>query len=86
MPLSLNNPKTFTLDKVIIDKFEVTPEGSFVTIHFSKGYENELGQFIPVEYSRVDFNAVNFETSLYEAVKNKLYQLLTEHINSPVQP
>jgi len=83
MPISLDTPKIFTLDKIKIDKFEVVPESGFVIIHFSKGYENELGNFISVEQSRADFYSVEFEPNLYQSVKDKLYNMLVTHINSP---
>jgi len=81
MPISLNNPKSFVIDKVKITKFEVTPEFGHVVIHFSRGYENEAGEFIAKEFDRADFKDVVFEDSLYESVKNKLYELLNSSIN-----
>ena len=84
MPISLDTPKTFILDKIRIDKFEVIPESGSVVIHFSNGYENELGQFISVESLRADFQSVEFEPTLYQSVKNTLYEMLLEYINSPI--
>lgn len=83
MPITLNSPKSFVLDKVQITKFEVTPSFGHVTIHFSKGYETETGEFVAKEFDRVDFKGVEFEESLYSSVKAKLYELLDSSVNPP---
>jgi len=81
MPISINNPESFIIDKVKITKFEVTPEFGHVVIHFSRGYENESGEFIAKEFDSAYFKHTVFEDSLYESVKNKLYGLLNSSIN-----
>jgi hypothetical protein len=82
MPISLNSPKSFVLDKVQITKFEVTPSFGHVVIHFSKGYETETGEFVAKEFDRVDYKGVEFEESLYDSVKKKLYELLDSSVNA----
>lgn len=84
MPVILNEPKTLILNKLKIDRFEVSPEGGIVTIHFSKGYEDESGKFISIEFLKADFYDVQFDSNLYESVKNTLYQMLIEHLNLSV--
>lgn len=84
MPLNLTSPKTFTLDKVKISKFEVSVNGNsnVVTIHYAIGYENESGEFVEKDFFREDLQDVTFSAELYESVKNKLYELLNSKINN----
>lgn len=81
MPVILNDAKTLKLDKLKITRFEVQPESGIVIIHYSKGYENEDGQFIEIEFSRVEFQDVTFDPNLYESVKTTLYQMLIQNLN-----
>ena len=82
MPITLNNPQSFVLDKVKITKFEVTPGENHLIIHFSRGYETETGEFVAKEFDRISFKGVIFEENLYESVKTKLYELLNSRVNA----
>lgn len=88
MPLNLNEPKTFTLDKVKISKFEVSikDNSNVVTIHYAIGYENESGEFVTKNFSREDIKNVEFDVNLYESVKTKLYELLDSKVNAVSEP
>lgn len=88
MPINLNQPKTFTLDKVKISKFEVTinDNSNVVTIHYAIGYENESGDFVAKNFSREDIPNVEFDVNLYENVKLKLYELLDSRVNVISEP
>jgi hypothetical protein len=83
MPLTLNSPETIVIDTVKITQFVVTPESGLVTIHYSLGFIDGSGNFVSKEHDKVDLANVEFEQPLYEAVKNKLYSLLNDKINSP---
>ena len=80
MPISLNQPSTITIDKLRIDQFTISPKEKSVTIHFSKGYEDAGGNFIPKEYNRADLKDVEFDHTMYESVKNSLYSLLSSYL------
>ena len=80
MPISLTQPSTITIDKLRIDQFTINPKEKSVTIHFSKGYEDVDGNFVPKEYSRADLKEVEFDHSIYESVKNSLYGLLSSYL------
>ena len=77
MPISITPSATFTIDKVRIDEFAVRPQNKTVIIHFSRGYEDAEGNFIPKEFDRVDVKNVDFDPTLYSQVKDTLYSLLT---------
>jgi hypothetical protein len=85
MPISLNNPITIIVDKVRIDQFSVSPQRKSVTIHFSKGHEDASGNFVPHEYDRVDLENLDFDPTLYNQVKDYLYQLLSARLNPQSQ-
>jgi hypothetical protein len=88
MPLSLVQSQSFTLDKVKISRFDVTVQDNFtvVRIHYSIGYEDESGNFVAKEFSRVDIPNVEFDANLYENVKTKLYELLDSKVNAAGDP
>jgi len=80
MPLDVT-PTTITLDKVRIEQFTVNAQLNAVMIHYSRGYNDENGQYVAKEYDRVDLKDVSFEQGLYDQVKNALYSMLNVHLN-----
>ena len=85
MPISLNQPTIVTIDKLRIDQFIVHPKNKTITIHYSKGYEDQDGNYVPKEFAGLDLRDVEFDPTLYSQVKDVLYSLLTtelEEINS----
>jgi len=87
MPLSLNTAQTIVLDTVKIDQFQVTPEGGNVVIHYSIGHVDGEGNFVAKKYDSMVWKGVEFESTLYDTVKAKLYDLLGSHLNPvPVEP
>jgi hypothetical protein len=50
-------------------------------VHFSKGYEDVNGQYVPQEYNHVNFLDVSFDPELYNQVKQTLYAMLDAHLN-----
>lgn len=86
MPLTLTNVETIVLDSVKIEQFSVMPEGGLVTIHYSIGHIDESGNFVAKKFDRMDLKGVEFEQSLYDAVKAKLYSLLDSQLNTPTGP
>ena len=81
MPLNIT-PTTITLDKVRVEQFTVSPQIGAVMIRYSKGCEDENGQYVPQEYDHVNFDGVDFDANLYDQVKSALYALLESHLNS----
>ena len=81
MPIILNTPVTFVIDKVRIEEFSINPQANSVTIHYSKGYEDIDGKFFTKESSRVDVKDVAFDPALYQQVKAALYLLLYNEVN-----
>lgn len=80
MPLDIT-PNTITLDKVRIEQFTVSPQLNAVMVQYSKGYDDANGQYVPKEYTHVNFTDVSFDQTLYEQVKNTLYSMLSSHLN-----
>lgn len=80
MPLDVT-PNTITLDKVRIEQFTVSPQLNAVMIHYSRGYNDENGQYVAKEYDRVDLKDVSFEQGLYDQAKDTLYELLATHLS-----
>ena len=81
MPIILNTPVTFVVDKVRIEEFSINAQSNNVTIHYSKGYEDNDGKFVAKESSRVDVKDVAFDPDLYQQVKTALYVLLSNEVN-----
>lgn len=81
MPIILNTPLTFIVDKVRIEEFSINAQSNNVTIHYSKGYEAVDGKFVVKESSRVDVKDVAFDPTLYQQVKAALYSLLSNEVN-----
>jgi len=79
VPLDVT-PTTITLDKVRIEQFTVSPQLNAVMIHYSRGYNDENGQYVAKEYDRVDLKDVSFEQGLYDQVKDTLYELLSSKL------
>lgn len=79
MPLDVA-PNTITLDKVRIEQFTVSPQYSTVMIQYSKGYNDENGQYVPKQYENVNFTDLTFDQTLYDQVKNALYSMLQQHL------
>lgn len=79
MPLDIT-PNTITLDKVRIEQFTVSPQHSTVMIQYSKGYNDENGQYVPKQYENVNFTDLTFDQTLYDQVKNALYSMLQQHL------
>jgi hypothetical protein len=82
MPLNLNTPIIATLDKVRVEQFTVSPQLGTVMIHYSKGYDDENGQYIAREYASENFEDVVFDSALYDLVKTALYDLLNTKLNN----
>lgn len=80
MPISLSTPITVTMDKVRIEEFSVNAQNNFITIHFSKGYEDDTGQFVAKESGRADLKNVTVDPALYEQIKDALYSLLSNEL------
>ena len=80
MPLDVT-PNTITLDKVRIEQFTVSPQLNAVMIHYSRGYNDENGQYVAKEHDRVDLKDVSFEQGLYDQAKDTLYELLATHLS-----
>lgn len=80
MPLDVT-PTTITLDKIRIEQFTVSPQIGAVMIKYSKGYNDENGQYVPKEYESENFSDVTFDATLYEQVKSALYALLESKFN-----
>jgi len=49
-------------------------------IHYSRGYNNENGQYVAKEYDHMNFENVSFDPALYEQVKNVLYTMLQQQL------
>ncbi len=81
MPIILNTPVTFVVDKVRIEEFSINAQSNNVTIHYSKGYEDVDGKFVTKESSRVDVKDAAFDPTLYQQVKEALYSLLSVEVN-----
>jgi hypothetical protein len=81
MPIILNTPVTFVVDKVRIEEFSINAQSNNVTIHYSKGYEDVDGKFVTKESSRVDVKDAAFDPTLYQQVKEALYSLLSNEVN-----
>lgn len=81
MPLTLNSKETIVLDTAKITQFTVAPEGGAVIIHYAVGYVDSQGQFVAKRHENTTFKGVEFESSLYDAVKIKLYDLLDSRLN-----
>jgi len=81
MPIILNTPVTFVVDKVRIEEFSINAQSNNVTIHYSKGYEDVDGKFVTKESSRVDVKDAAFDPTLYQQVKEALYLLLSNEVN-----
>lgn len=79
MPLDIT-PNTITLDKVRIEQFTVSPQDATLMIHYSKGCNDENGQYVPKEYDHASFKNIVFNQDLYEAVKSALYIKLNEYL------
>ena len=82
MPLNLTSPTTVVLDKVRVEQFTVSPQLGTVMIHYSKGHNDENGQYIAREYASENFEDVVFDSTLYDLVKNALYDLLNTKLNN----
>jgi hypothetical protein len=82
MPITLSEPTTVTIDKLRIDLFSVDAQTNAVTIHFSRGYEDAGGNFVPKEFSRVDVKNMVFDPDLYSQVKDLLYATLVNELNA----
>jgi len=80
MPLDVT-PNTITLDKVRIEQFTVSPQLNAVMIHYSRGYNDENGQYVAKEHDSVNLKDVSFEQGLYDQVKDTLYELLATHLS-----
>jgi len=80
MPLDVT-PNTITLDKVRIEQFTVSPQLNAVMIHYSRGYNDENGQYVTKEFDSVDIKGTSFNASLYEEVKTTLYNLLMSKLS-----
>jgi hypothetical protein len=81
MPIILNTPVTFVVDKVRIEEFSINAQSNNVTIHYSKGYEDVDGKFVIKESSTVDIKNAAFDLILYQQVKAILYSLLSVEVN-----
>lgn len=81
MPLSLTTPVTTVLDQVRVEQFTVSPQLNTVMIHYSRGSNDENGQYVPREYASANFENVTFDQNLYESVKAALYDLLGSQFN-----
>lgn len=81
MPADLNTPVTTILDKVRVEQFTVSPQLGTVMIHYSIGNNDENGQYIPKEYASINFEEQTFDPTLYEQVKQALYDLLATKLN-----
>ena len=81
MPIILNTPLTFVVDKVRIEEFSINAQSNNVTIHYSKGYEDGDGNFVAKESSRVDVKNAAFDPTLYQQVKAVLYSFLSSEVN-----
>jgi len=79
MPLDVT-PNTITLDKVRIEQFTVSPQLNAVMIHYSRGYNDENGQYVAKEYAYENFENITFNETLYEQVKTALYELLATKV------
>jgi len=79
VPLDVT-PNTITLDKVRIEQFTVSPQLNAVMIHYSRGYNDENGQYVAKEYDSVNLKDVSFEQGLYDQVKDTLYELLSSKL------
>ena len=82
MPLNLTSPTTVVLDKVRGEQFTVSPQLGTVMIHYSKGHDDENGQYIAKEYAYENFEEVAFDSTLYNLVKDALYDLLSDKLNN----
>jgi hypothetical protein len=82
MPVNLQNTTTIIIDKIRIDQFSVDVRNNIITIHFSKGSENELGEFIVQSFDRIDIVNANIDPTLHAQVKDSLYTLLLDKLNS----
>lgn len=81
MAKTLNNAETVTLNKLQIEKFEVHPQSTRTVVHYSLGYDNSTGEYVPVQMSFIDLPDVSFDTTLYGQVKESLYTILMNHLN-----
>ena len=81
MPLNLNAPITTVLDQVRVEQFTVSPQLNTVMIHYSRGNNDENGQYVAREYASANFEDVVFDQNLYESVKSALYDLLEARLN-----
>lgn len=81
MPIILNTPITFVVDKVRIEEFSINAQSNNITIHYSKGYEDVDGKFVIKESSIVDIKNAAFDPILYQQVKTILYSLLSVEVN-----
>jgi len=81
MPIILNTPITFVVDKVRIEEFSINAQSNNITIHYSKGYEDVDGKFVIKESSTVDIKNAAFVPILYQQVKTILYSLLSVEVN-----
>lgn len=81
MPIILNTPLTFVVDKVRIEEFSINAQSNNITIHYSKGYEDVDGKFVIKESSSVDIKNAAFDPTLYQQVKAILYSLLSVEVN-----
>jgi hypothetical protein len=48
-------------------------------VHYSRGCE-ENGQYAPKEYASINFENVEFDSTLYETVKTALYDMLNSRL------
>jgi len=51
-----------------------------VMIHYSRGYNDENGQYVAKEYAYENFENITFNETLYEQVKTALYELLATKV------
>ena len=49
-------------------------------IHYSRGYNDENGQYVAKEHDSVNLKDVSFEQGLYDQVKDTLYELLSSKL------
>ena len=82
MPLNLTSPTTVVLNKIRVEQFTVSPQLNAVMVHYSKGCDDENGQYVPREYATINFKDVNFDPTLYNSVKDALYSLLNAELNN----
>jgi len=81
MPLDVS-PTTIVLDKTRIEQFTVSPQIKTIVIKYSKGYNDVNGEYVPKEYSYVNFENIEFDQNLYSLTKDILYDMLKSHLNN----